>query len=247
MRKKFKAANNLLKTAASTVATASHMRKQIEKHERAHDHEGVAGAFQTWAKKMCQRFHIRITTSGERIMAEGGLLIGNHMSYTDIPVLVSQRPVSFVAKAEIENWPFFGPAGKAFGAIYIDRKSVDSRKNTADALKKAVVEDGRCVCVFPEGTTSFRGLDWRPGVFKIAEETGVPVQVFAIYYRPADRAAFEIESMLEHALNYSRDGHVDAYVVFSPVFKVTNWQEDFEKWQAWSKAQVKKGLELQGL
>ena len=247
MIKKVRAYWALFRTALHTIYTASKMSRGISKKGKAHDHDDVSGAFQKWARHMCRMFGVTPEYHGHSVMEGHGLLIGNHMSYVDIPVLVSKKPVSFVAKAEIENWPFFGPAGKAFGAVFIDRSSDESRKRTADNLKKAITEQERCVCVFPGGTTTLKSKDWRPGVFKLAEETGVPVQVFCITYTPADRAAFEVDSMLEHAVEFAGSKNVKADVTFGPVFKVANWEEDFKKWEAWNKEILLKSLTKQGL
>ncbi len=247
MIKKLRSITVVSKSARKTISTALKMRKEVEKNGKSPHDQEVAQAFQEWARYLCQKFNVRINTSGFPIMKEAGLLVGNHMSYMDIPVLVSQRAVTFVAKAEIESWPFFGPAGRAFGAVYVDRSSKESRKDTAEALKKSITEHNRCVCVFPEGTTTLKGKEWRAGVFKIAQDTGVPVQIFAICYLPAQRAAFEVDSMLAHAMDFTSEGPLQANIVFGPVITVVDWEEDLKKWEAWSKGQVNKMLGLQGL
>src|SRR5712672_2289396 len=37
-----------------------------------------------------------------------GLLVSNHLSYVDIPVIASIMPAVFVAKREIKHWPVIG-------------------------------------------------------------------------------------------------------------------------------------------
>ena len=55
-------------------------------------------------------FQIRV--SG-KICAEGPVLFAcNHTSYSDIAILGSLLPASFVAKAEVANWPLFGLLAK---------------------------------------------------------------------------------------------------------------------------------------
>src|SRR5579871_4350793 len=37
-----------------------------------------------------------------------GLVVANHLSYLDIVALSAAMPCFFVAKAEVDRWPFFG-------------------------------------------------------------------------------------------------------------------------------------------
>ena len=43
----------------------------------------------------------------------GGLLVSNHLSYLDVPVMASLTPAVFVAKHEIKSWPVIFPTSAA--------------------------------------------------------------------------------------------------------------------------------------
>ena len=50
-------------------------------------------------------FGLRVAV--KRVAAQGGpaLVLANHVSWLDIPVLASLQPLSFVAKSEVAGWP----------------------------------------------------------------------------------------------------------------------------------------------
>lgn len=203
-------------------------------------------AFKEWAQELCRIFETRIHIFGEPIETTAGLFVGNHASYLDIPVICSLEPVSFVAKAEMQKWPIFGKVGDALGIIWHNRKDGNSRKSTAENIKLAV-QEGKRVCVFPEGTTSLRGLPWRTGVFNVAHEVGASLQPFSIYYRPAHLAAFEDPSMLKHSLALNSEGHLDVYLTVGPSITVKDPVKDCQEWERWNKSILHKALESQGL
>ena len=59
-------------------------------------------------KWLCRLFGIRLTVIGTPIQGRGVLMAANHTSYFDILALSGAASVSFVAKKEVANWPFFG-------------------------------------------------------------------------------------------------------------------------------------------
>ncbi len=103
---------------------------------------------------------IDVRLHGAPARARGVLLVANHLSWADIPVLGSQLLGQFVAKAEVAQ---MGPVGWFAGlqrTIYVDR----DRKRTTGAQRNAVAERlaaGANVILFPEGTTG-DGIDVLP-------------------------------------------------------------------------------------
>lgn len=194
--------------------------------------------FQAWAQEVCKIFEIQLHVSGNPILKESGLLIGNHMSYLDIPVICSHDPINFVAKSEMMNWPIIGRVGHKIGTIFHDRKNPASKKSTAELIKNAIQFENKRVCVFPAGTTSLVGKAWKPGVFKLAHEIQCPVQFFSICYRPAQIVAYKSGSMLKHALQLNTQGPIDAFLHFSPVVKIHNPEADFKYWSNWNRTQI---------
>jgi 1-acyl-sn-glycerol-3-phosphate acyltransferase len=103
------------------------------------------------------RLYNRWEVSGRDLVPESGsvLLIANHTSYADPPIVGSacRRPVHFMAKAEL----FFFP----LGAIISRTHAFPVRRGGVDraALRRArqLLEEGRVLLVFPEGTRSPNG------------------------------------------------------------------------------------------
>jgi 1-acyl-sn-glycerol-3-phosphate acyltransferase len=82
-----------------------------------------------------------------------GLLVSNHLSYLDVPVMASLTPAVFVAKREIKSWPVIGWLAQLAGTLFIDR---GRRMDVApvNAAIQTTLEGGALVVVFPEGTSS---------------------------------------------------------------------------------------------
>jgi 1-acyl-sn-glycerol-3-phosphate acyltransferase len=83
----------------------------------------------------------------------GGLLVSNHLSYLDVPVMASLTPAVFVAKHEIKSWPVIGWLARLAGTLFIDR---ERRMDVAlvNAAIQTALDGGALVVVFPEGTSS---------------------------------------------------------------------------------------------
>jgi 1-acyl-sn-glycerol-3-phosphate acyltransferase len=82
----------------------------------------------------------------------GGLIVANHVSWLDISVIGAQRPLAFVAKTEVAEWPVIGLLARLQRTVFIDRMR---RAATADAAAEmgARLKAGEAVVLFAEGTT----------------------------------------------------------------------------------------------
>jgi 1-acyl-sn-glycerol-3-phosphate acyltransferase len=114
----------------------------------------------------------------ENLPSCGAVLVANHQSVVDIPMLLSAfpRPVAFLAKRELGEIPLFGKAMAAAGNLFVDR---DDPRDAVRMLRVAGarLRGGRLVIVFPEGTRSGDGTigEFRPGAFYLAQKSGAPV------------------------------------------------------------------------
>ena len=113
-----------------------------------------------WAKPVLLLFGARIKVTGLENLEKGQhyLIIANHTSYSDIPVLFSKLPfyIHFIAKEELRKVPFLGWYMDRSGMIFIDRKNkTKSRESIQNAGK--LIKAGKSVVIFPEGTTSKSG------------------------------------------------------------------------------------------
>jgi 1-acyl-sn-glycerol-3-phosphate acyltransferase len=114
----------------------------------------------------------------ENLPSGGAVLVSNHQSVVDIPMLLSAfpRPVRFVAKRELGEIPLLGKAMAAAGNLFIDREDPrDAVRMLREAGER--LRGGRLVVVFPEGTRSRDGSigEFRPGAFYLAQKSGAPV------------------------------------------------------------------------
>lgn len=128
-----------------------------------------------------QLFHCTIK-GVENIPTEGGLILAaNHMSNWDPPLAAAfaPRPVSYMAKQELFDIPVFGAAIRSLHAFPVKRGAADRA-----AIKGAMqlIQQGKCLGLFPEGTRSKDGKMHRPeaGIALIAAKTGAPVVPAAI-------------------------------------------------------------------
>lgn len=127
---------------------------------------------------------VRIHTKGfEQKLPEGRfLLVSNHLHEIDPAILLHCFPNSqlgFVGKREVAEMFLAGPFLKKTMGQFVNRE------NDREALKsileciQIIKEDKASVAVFPEGYIRPDRLmrPFRPGVFKIAQRTKVPVVV----------------------------------------------------------------------
>lgn len=123
----------------------------------------------------------QVQVSG-RLPTRPMLWVSNHVSWTDIPVLGTLVPLSFLSKQEVRHWPLAGWLAHRAGTLFIRRGGHEGtrlRQRIASRLQ------GGCpVLVFPEGTTSdgqaLRTFHGR--LLGGAIEAGLPVQPVAIAY-----------------------------------------------------------------
>ena len=136
-------------------------------------------------------FGVRVRVVGSPPRPGGPVLVlSNHVSWLDIPVIASLVPISFVAKSEIAGWPLVGGLARLQRSIFIDRsrRSATAETNTTIARRLAA---GDAVVIFPEGTTGdgLRLLPFRSsliGAAKAALDTppldAVLLQPLALVY-----------------------------------------------------------------
>jgi len=118
----------------------------------------------------------------ENIPLHGGVIIAsNHLSLWDPPFLGTfvPRKIHFMAKEELFAWP-------VLGWIITKLNAFPVRRGTADraAIRTAltVLEAGKCLGLFPEGTRSKTGNlgSAELGLAMIAIKAGVPIVPTAV-------------------------------------------------------------------
>lgn len=100
------------------------------------------------------------------------IIISNHLSYLDIPVLMTAMPknIRFIYKKSLTKIPIFGWSLYLGGYIPIDRSNA---RSAIESLKKASkrLKENVSIAIFPEGTRSKTGItgEFKKGIFMLAE------------------------------------------------------------------------------
>ena len=117
----------------------------------------------------------------ERIPKTGALIASNHLSNYDPPLLGSAIPreIYYFAKAELFKNVFIGAFLKSVYAFPVRRGETD---RDAWRLSKSLLQRGKLLLFFPEGTRSKDGeiQAAKPGMARLALAAGVPVVPAAI-------------------------------------------------------------------
>lgn len=82
-----------------------------------------------------------------------GLLVTNHLSYSDILVIAALTPATFVSKIEIKHWPVFGFFSRLAGTIFVEREKRADVGRVGREIKQAL-DAGSLLVLFAEGTSS---------------------------------------------------------------------------------------------
>jgi 1-acyl-sn-glycerol-3-phosphate acyltransferase len=151
---------------------------------------GATSLPKAYHRLCCRILGLRVHTRGRQSPTHPTLFVVNHSSYLDIAVLGSLISGSFVAKAEIASWPFFGVLAKLQRSIFVDRRASRS-KAQRDELQ-ARLEAGDRIILFPEGTSSDgnRVLSFKSALFAVAERRvsgkALTVQPVSVAYARLD-------------------------------------------------------------
>jgi 1-acyl-sn-glycerol-3-phosphate acyltransferase len=199
----------------------------------------LKGLITSWSNQALPLLNLDLERVGAIApLTEPTLFVGNHLSYLDIPVLMSQVPVVFLGKAEIAKWPILGSAGRLAGMVFVKRESDGSRREATKAVIDCLQTRGMSLGIFPAGTTTLdEERPWRPGAFRIAKAASVPIQPFRLSYEPLAQAAFVgQDALLPHLLRLLRTGPITTRIEFGEPRLVQDPQADAQACWAWSRA-----------
>ena len=116
-------------------------------------HSRAARRFPHWYHRQVARlFGIHIRIVGRPVTGEGVLMVGNHTSWADIIIFSAATPLSFVAKAEVGTWPFFGTLARLQRTVFVERSRRSATGVVADAINLRLAA-GDALLLFPEGTS----------------------------------------------------------------------------------------------
>lgn len=114
----------------------------------------MARRFPHWYhKRVCRLLGIRLSIEGSVPPDAPVLIVSNHTSWLDIPVLSAVAPVSFVAKKQVGTWPFVSMLAKLQRSVFIDRDRRQASGAAASEIRSRL-DSGEAIVLFAEGTSS---------------------------------------------------------------------------------------------
>jgi len=133
-----------------------------------------AGVSSRWNSVVVRNLGVRLRVSGQTALPDRPVLfVSNHISWLDIPVVSSARPVRFVSKDDVLGWPVMGWMAKRAGTLFLNRGSGRAAHRMAAALAEAL-QEGEHIVIFPEGTTTDGStvLPFKPMLLQAAVDAG---------------------------------------------------------------------------
>lgn len=170
-----------------------------------------------WFSRVLSLLNLELQIGGATLDAkptQGRMIIANHVSWLDIPVIGAVTDTTFLSKAEVARWPLIGWLARGVGTLFIQRGSGDAGR-ISQTLKQRMSE-GHQVLVFPEGTTSDgqRVKRFYSKLFTACADDKTAVQPVLIHYAIPDQVTScnpvpfvgddEFASHLWHLLRYPR-------------------------------------------
>lgn len=155
---------NIISTLKVLIYTLTESSKIINKMKLEGSDKFYA-ATKIWAKELLEKANITVNikpTSYDK--TKSYIIVANHSSYLDIPILLSSLEIPFVImyKRELEKIPLFGKGLALSPFISVDRSNPrDAIKSLASAVE--LLNNNISVLIFPEGT---RSTDGKLGEFK---------------------------------------------------------------------------------
>ncbi len=135
-----------------------------------------------WSGHLLDFVGVRLEVRGiEQLQHETGpfIVVSNHQSLYDIPVLYQALPLSLrmAAKKELFRTPIWGKAMRAAGFVEIDRKNRDRAYQALGAAGALLRDEGLSLHLAPEGTRSKTGRlgRFKRGAFDLAQAAQLPV------------------------------------------------------------------------
>ena len=132
---------------------------------------------------LCRLIGLKVQVVGQVSRARPVLYVANHSSWLDILVLGSVLQGRFVAKDEVDSYPFVNIMARMARTVFVSR----SRRGTgreADAMRE-VMAGGDNLILFPEGTSNdgTRVLPFRSSFLAVAAGARQVQPISVVYDR----------------------------------------------------------------
>lgn len=204
----------------------------------------AARRFPHWYhRQVCRLLGVKLNIEGSVAKGAPVLLVCNHTSWLDIPVLSALAPVSFVAKLEVGSWPFVSALARLQRSVFVDRTRRLAAGDAANAITMRL-QQGDTIVLFPEGTSSDgnRVLPFKTSLFGAVAGATVPaaeevvVQTAAVVYThmhgvPVTRAErprigwYGDMEMTSHAWGVLKSGAITVTIKVGPPVPLADYKD----------------------
>lgn len=142
--------------------------------------------FRAWSRALCRFLAVDVRVEGT-VPEPPCILVSNHLSYLDVPVIAGTVPARFVARADVRGWPLVGWVCRSVETIFIDRASRRDAHRTVQTMRRGL-EAGDAIALFPEGTSGAGHTvqPFRAPLLAAPAELGLPVHHAAIHYQTGE-------------------------------------------------------------
>ncbi|HVX36970.1 MAG TPA: lysophospholipid acyltransferase family protein [Hyphomicrobium sp.] len=204
----------------------------------------AARRFPHWYhRQVCRILGVRLNIEGAVAKDAPVLLVCNHTSWLDIPVLSALAPVSFVAKLEVGGWPFVSALARLQRSVFVDRTRRLAAGDAANEITKRL-QQGDTIVLFAEGTSSDgnRVLPFKTSLFGAVAGAPMPsadqvvVQTAAVVYThihgvPVTRAErprlgwYGDMEMTSHAWGVLKSGSITVTIKVGPPVPLAEFKD----------------------
>jgi lyso-ornithine lipid O-acyltransferase len=183
--------------------------------------------FPNWYHRtLCRLLGVRLHVDGALTPGTPTLLLSNHVSWLDIPVLSAMAPVSFVAKREVGTWPLVRTLARLQRTVFVDRErrltvgvttsEIEERLSAGDAVvlfAEGTSNDGNRVLPFRSALIGAAGIDQRrkaSGGGQREAESLLEVRTLSIAY--THRHGIPLDRFQRHAIAWYGDMELGPHV-----------------------------------
>ncbi len=147
-----------------------------------------------FSKALLRIFNIKVDYNGTNVFPKNTIIVCNHISYLDIPILLSYFKGRFIVTKDIRKWPILGWTIAMLGHVFIDRGNKESYEKINNAVKD------NTLIIFPEGHTSSGKTikKFKDGAFVAALKNNVPILPVVIKYNKKEAAWYGKMSLIPH-------------------------------------------------
>ena len=129
-----------------------------------------------WVNLAFRILNLHIVEKKGNIPDQSCLYVINHRNLIDPVIIAYLTDTYFLAKSEIESYPFLGRGAAMTGVVYVDRDAKNSRTAARRKLYETML-NGLNMAVYPEGTTGTEEttINFHKGSFDEAAKLQYPV------------------------------------------------------------------------